>query len=238
MKEKDILQKEFEDVYTKNKLGDDEQKLISGLKKYDNISDKDQFAPFKLEVLFGSKRNIFGRNSCIITTWESGRMHRAMDSLVRWCGYADCHAAIRDSASFQYHVVCPKCGRESFISPDTKEAFIQLAQQERLDVDQVRAMPLSYPEYGMENATLRQIAKRLGEFWVKLDCKADILIKFSPKDIRSYDVIGPKKGDAYNDSRRARNAKKGTLRYSMKNIIKDLGNGASLEHRLFAALSA
>ena len=232
------LYKEFKDVITNTKLDDDEQRLISGLKKYEKISSNDEIAPFKLEVLFGTKRSALKRNNCVIVVWETGRMHRSMESLVRWCGYTDCHAPIRDSASFQYHVVCPKCKRESFISPDTKEAFVSMARQQNMDTKQVESMPLSFPEYCMNNATLKQIANRLAEFWNKLESKADIIVKSSPKDIRALDVVEHKKGDVYDEARRARYKKRATLRYSMKSLIKDLSCGADLNQRLFAMLNA
>ncbi len=239
METNEVAHNEIKQLYSPSKVWVDEIKKNAGLAKYDTLGGYEELAPFKLEILFGTRRSLFkAENSCSIIAWETGRLNKSMDTLVRWCGYADCRAPIRDSAAAEYHTVCPKCLRESFICPDTKETFLNLAIREGLDKSKVQELPITLPEYGMDCATLKQIADRAAQFWLRLGSKADIVIKHAPLDIRAYDTVNYKKGDVYNSARRARNKKAGTLRYSMKNIIKDISYGAELRTRILGALTA
>lgn len=218
-------------------LGPDEERLLAALRKKVEAGDKNE-APYKLEVMFGSGRTPSGPNNCVITIWETGRFKGGADEIMHWCGHDTCRMPIRGAHLAHFHVVCPHCQQESFVSPDAKMELIRIAKKNKMDWQRLEALPILTPEYSMYNAPTKLIAERCAMFWRRLGSLADLMIKYSPRDIRAYDVPDHQRGDAFNDARIARNTHAKALRYRMMAIHRDIGNGADLTRRFRVALAA
>lgn len=218
-------------------IGPDEERLLDALKKTVPAGNPNE-APYKIEVMFGSGRTPSGPNNCIITIWETGRLKGSAEEIMHWCGYDDCRMPIRGGHMAQFHVVCPNCQRESFVDPDAKIQLTRLAKKERMDYRRMEMLPVITGEYYMNRAPTKLVAQRVSEMWRKLGTLADLWIKYSPKDIRGYDLSDVKQGDNFDTARIMRNEKAKALRYTMNSIHRDLASGATLEGRFLAALAA
>jgi hypothetical protein len=194
-------------------------------------------AKYKIELHFSKHRspNKGALSSAMILIWESGkRYHGGGDQKMYWCGYDDCGKPI-SSDNFAYmHVVCPKCRRELFLDPKSREAHVQNMMERGLSPASLGKIKDVVGEK-LVKLTPVGLATLLEKTWRQLDGDADIYIKFSPYDIRYHKE---KNGTEIAEQLRNVRTTRRPLIYSLRNIIKDLGAGASLHARFVALLTS
>lgn len=194
-------------------------------------------AKYKIELHFSRHRspNRGALSSAMVLIWESGkRYHGGGDQKMYWCGYDDCGKPI-SSDNFAYmHVVCPKCHKEMFLDPKSREAHTQNMMERGLSPASLGKVKDVVGEK-LVHLTPIDIATLLEKTWRQLDGDADIYIKFSPHDIRYH-----KEKNAVEIAEQLRSVRtaRRPLIYPLKNIIKDLGAGASLHARFVALLTS
>jgi hypothetical protein len=194
-------------------------------------------AKYKIEIHFSRHRspNKSALSPAMVLIWESGRKyHGGGDQKMYWCAHDDCGKPL-SSDNFAYmHVVCPKCHREMFLDPKSREAHVVDVMKRGKSPSGLKKIPDVIGEK-LVNLTPIDLATLLEKTWRQLDGDADIYIKFSPHDIRYHKTDNEVKiADQLRNVRTDRRP----LIYPLKNIIKDLHAGASLHARFVALLTS
>jgi hypothetical protein len=180
------------------------------------LSDK-ELAKYKIEIMFERKRSKTAPTFGMMSFWESGaKFHGGGDTKMYFCAgkkmkVNDCDIFIPDSSNGYGHLVCPRC----------KNVW----KGEQVD-----------GEVGAK-LTMQNWAGVLLKYFMKLDARADIYMKFPKYDIRVLTQMEQDKqmmGDAL---AKARGDKQKCI-YPLKNIIRDTAAGADLYSRFLAFLRA
>lgn len=185
-------------------------------------------ANHKIQIWFVTDRKLHGTCSYSISFWESGkRLHGGGDEMMFLCrrhegapklapmevvspkanvGPRGCGKLIPGGlAELSGFVVCPHC--------QTKHRTDQIG-------DSV-----------FYKTSIKDAAKVLADWWRKLDCDADVYVKYAPSDPRTMlmaQTMGFKKAREL----------KGLTIYPLAHIIQDTLTGATVESRFEALLTA
>lgn len=187
----------------------------------DKLLAPESIGRYKIEILLGKDFAPSKPSAGAMSFWESGnKLHGGGDSILYFCPGRrlkrnDCEAAIPEG-SFSNDVnedllICPKC----FSKWEAVEVVGQICA--RLDYKGWAALVLKY--------------------YLRLDMRADIYVKYHPEDIRSAAHKEQQKQRMGEDLERVRN-KRAVRIYPLANIIKDTSAGADLEGRFQAFLRA
>lgn len=219
------------------KIQDDEHEILRRLDRPAPPNNRWAMAPFRLEVHLSRRRNLnklFGR----LLIWESAKkLDGDGDELMFWCGYADCQKPIRSTFLQEFHVECPFCSKTSFRSPDAKRTFVEMKGISPGQKADLEKHPSIYSEWGFQHIAPKALATKIVDEFVKLGRAADVLINFSPHDIRSHDVVQLNVGAHYDKAREAR--VKNKLVYPLERIQRDLSvPGVLLEKQIEKMLRA
>jgi hypothetical protein len=168
-------------------------------------------AKYKIEVYFGPQRTLQGPNVVKISFWESGRrLHGGGDDLMFMCRNKE------DGDQGCQAIFSSECVRQGIaVCPKCQRALNQEGCARGL----------------VGKKTTKELADKLGQLWRQLECNADIYCKYDRTDIR-YISVEKTLGSA--EARKL----KGMSIYPLANLLKDTANGASLEARIFAFLTA
>lgn len=183
----------------------------------DKLLEEHNLARYKIEILFGKGFSTVKPAHGGVSFWESGsKLHGGGDTIMHLCPGKDlkvneCESFIPDASHGYGFLVCPGCHRA-------------------WEGEQVAGQILA-------RLTVQDWAKLVLKYFLKLEMKADIYVKYHPDDIRSAAAIEQAKqhmGDVLMGARKSRKPRI----YPLKNIIKDTSAGASLESRFLAFLRA
>jgi len=193
-------------------------------------------AKYKIEVIFSRHRSSLAHkpSPCMVQIWESGkRLHGGGDQKMYWCGHDDCGWPISSDNFAHFHVVCPKCQKESFLDLDSKAQHMKNLRSRGINPQDLGRIPQVVGEK-LVNLTPPDLARLLEKTWRQLDGLADIYLKYSPYEIR-YDALHETTKDMDNlDKVRVQRK---PLSYPLKNIMKDLSAGADLQGRLLMMIT-
>lgn len=214
------------------------ENLETFLEEADDAQKKEHGrAKYKIELHFSRRRSCSRGvpSPAMVLIWESGKeFHGGGDQKMYWCAHDGCGKPF-SSDNFGYaHAVCPKCHKEMFLDPKTKEEHKQDMMARGLDPSGLGKIPFVVGEK-LVNLTPPDLATLLEKSWRQLDGDADIYIKFSPHDIRYH------KGEdelLIAEQLRTVRTNRCPLIYPLTNIIKDLHAGASLHARFVALLTS
>lgn len=194
-------------------------------------------AKYKIELIFSRHRSPLAHkpSPVMVLIWESGkRFHGGGDQKMYWCGYSDCGKPM-SSDNFAYmHAICPKCRKEQFLDPDSRQVHANTVQRSGGDPRGILSLPLVVGEK-LANLIPIRLAELLEKTWRDLDGDADIYLKYSPYEIR-YDVKHETVADM--DRLDKVRVQRKPVIYPLKNIIKDMSAGASLKTRLLAMITS
>ena len=201
--------------------------------------DKDKIrAKYKIEMHLGPDRSTSALkpSAGLICIWESGKkFHGGGDDKMYWCGYDDCQKPFSTDLFALYHAVCPKCQREMFCDPDSKQGHVDHLLAEGQPLKDIDRLPCAVGEKLFRLSPSKQADLVLKTFRA-LDSDADVYLKYHPKDIR-IDKVNPSSAESITKLVLARLRKK-PLIYPLANIIKDTSAGADIHGRFLAMLVA
>lgn len=197
------------------------------------LADKGK-AKYKLELFFGKDRSLVKPSIGMLCFFESGRkMHGGGDAkiylcpgfhkksydrgLQRWVdvpkGKGPCEAVIPDSSHGYEHLFCPRC-KTLWSEPEV-----------------IGELPL--------RLTMQNWAEVLTKYYVRLECNADVVIKYSREDIRTKALMEQARQKGGELLQKAREGRlRATSIYPLKNIIKDTAAGADLTRQFYKFLRA
>jgi hypothetical protein len=177
-----------------------------------SILDKPKIkARYKIEIFFGPDRTLQGPNLCQVQFFESGKkLNGDGDDMMFVCANPD----------------EPSLGCGSFIPGDAIKGGIAICPGCKMAIKQT-----ALTERLIGRLTTRNLATSLAKWFRKLDSDCDLYCKYDREDIR-YVAMVQRLGS------QAAHRLRGLHIYPLRNIIKDLSNGASLEDRIFAFLTA
>lgn len=169
-------------------------------------------AKYKIEVTFGPQRTTNGPNMVGIIVWESGKhFHGGGDEMAYFC---------KDNREGHDE------GCWSVISgSNIKSGMAFCPNCQRM----VNVELLTNQKIG--RVSTRNLVKDLEKLFRQLGSNADIYVKYHYDDPR-YRAMAKEKGEKV--ARRL----KGMHIYPLKNILRDTSNGASIDNRFFAFLTA
>lgn len=199
-------------------------------------SEEDK-AKYRMEVMFSRHRSSLPHKSspAMVLIWESGkRFHGGGDQKMYWCGYRDCIQPLSADLFAYMHCVCPACGREQFLDPDSKALHIQSLRSEGRSSQEIERMPTVWGEKCV-HLPPPKLAELLEKTFYELQMDADLYIKFSPYEIR-YDALHETTADM-DKLEKARVQRKPVI-YLLKAIRKDIATGANLHARFLAMVTA
>ncbi len=208
--------------------------LEKKMKALDLILAEKGKAKYKLELVFGKDRSATKPSVGLLSFFESGRkMHGGGDAKVYMCpgfrktswdrmnqrwsetpkGSGPCDAFIPDSSHGFEHLFCQKCK----ILWDEREVVGEL----------IWKLPM------------QKWAEILTQYYVRLECNADVYLKYSREDIRTKALMeqAKQKGGELLDKMRAGRLRASSM-YPLRNIIKDTGAGADLTKQFYKFLRA
>lgn len=199
-------------------MTEEEKRAVEAKKKaLDKLLEEKNLAKYKIEILFAPGFSTVKPSAGMMSFWESGaKLHGGGDTILHLCPGKDlkkndCTSFIPDASHGYGYLVCPSCG-------------------EVWNGDQVHGQ-IAF------RLTMQNWAKVVLKYYLKLEMKADIYIKYHPKDIRNasqQEQAGQKKGEILLGVRSSRKPRI----YPLANIIKDTSAGADLETRFLAFLRA
>jgi hypothetical protein len=196
---------------------EEEDTLKKKMAAMDKLLADQQIAKYKIELFCSYRRSKVRAWPGAINVFESGsKLHGGGDELVYECpaterGFPPCDGFIGGSSQGYGHLVCPKC---KHVWKDTEVSHSRPA-----------------------TLTNRGWARALLKFYIRLGHNADIYVKTPRSDLRVAAGIEQLK-QMGGEKLAAVRTKKDLLIYPLKHIIKDVSNGASLEGRFYALLSA
>lgn len=194
--------------------------------------EEDLPAKYKIEIMFSRHRSSLGHkpSTALILIWESGKkLHGGGDNRMYWCGYEDCDSPISTDLFGLYSVVCPHCGRECFLDDGGKAMHAKRSNDRSID-----SMPVVYGERGV-HLVPSDMATIIERIWHSLDNNADILIKYSPYDIRmDPGNLTPADIEMLAKTRGAREV----ASYPIRSIIRDITAGADIKKRIIGFITA
>ena len=183
----------------------------------DKLLEEKNLAKYKIEILFGKGYSPNKPSHGGMSFWESGsKLHGGGDTIMHLCPgkdlkVNDCEAFIPDASHGYGFLVCPSCHRAWEGEKVGGQILCRLTAQ------------------GWSQLVLK--------YFMKLEMRADIYVKYHPDDIRSAAALeqgSQHMGEVLLGARRSRRPRI----YPLKNIIKDTSAGATLEGRILAFLRA
>jgi hypothetical protein len=207
------------DLAPTNPFMSEEEKQALEQKKtaLDKLLEDNNLAKYKIEIMFGKGYAPSKPSHGAVSFWESGsKFHGGGDTIMHMCPGKDlkvsnCEGFIPDGSHGYGFLVCPSCHHP-------------------WEGEQVSGQILC-------RLTAQGWAKLVLKYFMRLEMKADIYVKYHPEDIRSAAAIEQSKqhmGEILLGARRSRRPRI----YPLKNIIKDTSAGADLEGRFLAFLRA
>lgn len=183
----------------------------------DKLLEEKNIAKYKIEILFGKGFAPNKPSHGAVSFWESGsKLHGGGDTIMHICpgkhiGVNDCEALIPDASHGYGFLVCPRC-HKAWKGEDVSGQI-------------------------MCRLTAQGWAKLMIKYFMKLEMKADIYVKYHPDDIRSAALSEQEKnlgGELLLKSRKSRVPRI----YPLSRIMRDVGAGSSFESRFLAFLRA
>lgn len=200
---------------------EEQENLKKRQEALDALLAAEDLAKYKLEVMFSHRHTGRGPTAGIVTWWESGtKLHGGGDAKLYLCDNcvpnskpSGCGKFIPDSSNGLRFVVCPHC--QTMWKPEylVGEVFYKISIQDWADV--------------------------LLRWYNRLDRRADIYLKYGRMSIRDAQRTEEEKKLRGEVLEKARSSEQRSLAiYPLKNIIRDVSNGADLRGRILAFLSA
>jgi len=190
----------------------EEEALKTQMAAFDKFFGQKIDASYKIEIQFGPNRSTWKPFGGMMSIFLSGtQMHGGGDEKVYICPDDSCRGIVHPQDRFGGSVVCRKC---NMTWPETKlvgELFFVLTPQHWAEV--------------------------IEKWFMVLESKADIYLKYHRLDIRVHAEIEQEKQKGGEFLNKARNAR-GMHIYPLKNIIKDTSHGANLRERFLAFVRA
>jgi hypothetical protein len=184
-------------------------------------------ADYKIQIWFRSTRSSQKPIAYTLSFWESGkRLHGGGDEMMFVCRRHE-HAPKLSSLEIQAAKRKSLRGCDNLI-PGGIAADTGLLVCPHCHA---RHKPDQVGDSIFYRTTVNQAADILANWWRKLGGKADLYAKYNPQDPRSIMM-------AQNYDYRTAREKKGLTIYPLQNILKDTLNGASLESRFKAFITA
>lgn len=183
----------------------------------DSLLKTQKHAKYKIELFFGRARSLTKPTPGIVSFWESGsKLHGGGDAKVYFCPgkmrrVNECESIIPEAANIAALHFCPKCGR-SWKGADVIGEHIA-------------------------NLTMKDWARVLLYYYVRLDHNADLYLKHAKEDIRTMAMIEQAKSKGGDYLAKVRD-KRALHIYPLSRIIKDTSAGADLYGRFVAFLTA
>lgn len=197
------------------------------------LDDQRSKAKYKIEIRLMSNRSTWKPVPGFVSFWKSGnRLHGGGDEKVYMCpgkklgkmdDVIDCNTLLSDDERMLKmfsvdpeaagDIVCPNCGQTWMMEQLVGEKFFVL--------------------------TPRNWAVAMIRMFIMCGHDADVVLKYSPDDIRSVTAKEQERqcgGELLAKVRDARK-KRGTAIYRLASIIKDTSNGADLEKRFFTFIT-
>jgi hypothetical protein len=199
-------------------LSEEEKKAV--LEKQavlDELLDQHGLAKYKIEILFGKGFAPSKPSVGAVSFWESGsKFHGGGDTILHMCpGKAkqinDCDAFIPDPSHGYGFLVCPSC----HTTWKGEDVWGQI----------------------LARLTVQGWAELVLKYFMKLEMKADIVIKYHPDDLRNAAMKEQEKQRLGQDLDRVRTRRVARV-YPLRNIIKDTSAGAELINRFTAFIRA
>lgn len=129
-----------------------------------------------------------------------------------------------------YSAVCPTCQKESFLDPEAKQKHIRAAGGNSPGIEK---MPIVYGELGVVLPPTK-LAYIIEQIFNKLHRNADIVIKYSPYDIRmDKNNLSSKDIDTLHKTR----GSKRVAIYTIRSLIRDISAGADIKKRLISFIT-
>lgn len=207
-----------------------EQMLIQKLAAENRKSQEEmeKKADYKIQIWFRSDRSMRHPIAYTLSFWESGkRLHGGGDEMMYLCRR---HVEAPKIAPFEVAFskkehLGPK-GCDGFIPGGLLSAGIVVCPNchTRHDTTHI-GDSIFYRQ------PVQKVAETLAYWWRKMDCNADIYAKYRPDDPRTMMM-------SQNYCPRTAREKKGLTIYPLPNILKDTMNGASVESRFKAFITA
>jgi hypothetical protein len=183
-------------------------------------------ADFKIQIWFRSERSIHKPIAYTLSFWESGkRLHGGGDEMMFICRR---HEGSPRIAPFEVAMSRVKSSRgcDGLISGGLADTGIIVCPH-----CHVRHKPDQIGDSIFYRTSINQATDVLAKWWWKLGGRADLYAKYNPTDPRSIMM-------AQNYDFRTAREKKGLTIYPLQNILKDTLNGATLESRIKAFITA
>jgi hypothetical protein len=185
-------------------------------------------ADYKIQIWFTSDRKQSGPCSYTVSFWESGkRLHGGGDEMMFVCRRHASAPSVKpfEAVGAKVSTTDKGCDRlipGELVQPDGRVVCPHCQTIHRSD--QI-ADSIFY------RTDMTKASEILANWWRRLNCNADIYVKFCPTDPRvrmMADTLGVKKARQL----------KGLTIYPLQRIIKDTSAGASVEARFRALLTA
>lgn len=181
---------------------------------------------YKIQIWFKSDRSMHKPIAYTLSFWESGkRLHGGGDEMMFICRR---HSHAPKLQPFDIAMAKTQsvrgCGKP--IPGGLADSGIIVCPH-----CHVKHKPDQIGDSIFYRTTIDQAATILADWWRRLDCRADLYAKYSPLDPRSIMM-------AQNYDARTAREKKGLTIYPLQNILKDTLNGATIESRFKAFITA
>lgn len=183
----------------------------------DKLFEEQGKAKYKIEVFFAHTRKLHGPSVGALSLWESGsKLHGGGDAKVYLCpgkslNKNDCESILPDHANGYGFLVCPSC-------------------QTVWKGSQVHGEVIG-------NWTMRTWAETIYRYFCKLGHNADVYLKYPAEDLRKAAKLEQEQQRMGEDLARVRNRRIQYI-YPLKNLLKDVSNGADTLSRFYAFLTA
>lgn len=183
-------------------------------------------ADFKIQIWFRSERSMHKPLAYSLSFWESGkRLHGGGDEMMFICRR---HANSPRLTPFDVAMGPKKTlrGCDGLIPGGLADTGVIVCPH-----CHTKHKPDQIGDSIFYRTTVDQAADILARWWRKLGSRADLYAKYNPNDPRSIMM-------AQNYDFRTAREKKGLTIYPLQNILKDTLNGATLEGRFKAFITA
>ncbi len=183
-------------------------------------------AEHKIQIWFRSTRSMHKPVAFTLSFWESGkRMHGGGDEMMFICRR---HNTAPKLKPFDMAMAKTKSvrGCDNLIPGGLADSGVIVCPH-----CHVKHRPDQIGDSIFYRTTIDQAADIIAMWWRKLGGRADLYAKYNPQDPRSIMM-------AQNYDYRTAREKKGLTIYPLQNILKDTLNGATLESRIKAFITA
>lgn len=171
-------------------------------------------AKYKIQILFGPRRNTSHTNLCMVHVFESGGYHHEhQDQLCYFCW------DIEDR-----NIGCRKVIPASKINGSVGWC----------DTCKAPRVTSKLTEFIVYNLPTAIIADNVYKLFRSLDSNADIYIKHAKNDIRKLTELGDK---GLRDMKKIEDQRDAVI-YPLKHILKDVSNGSNVIHKIDTFLRA